>query len=135
MPVHEARTHSGPATLAEIALAVVDHLAHGGQVQGLPAHCQSLSLHADARKALDQVNAQGVSGGQALLLLAHWANVRTGGLASSFVTATLQPHVDGLGRADIDGAVGVFERLLGGYANGGWDVSRTRRLRRLLSQP
>jgi len=134
MRVQEAPVHAEAAPLATIAMAVVDHLAHGGQVRGLAAHCQSLSLHPDARQALDEVMALGLTDGQALLLLAHWANVRTDGLASSFITASLQPHVDGLDQASIGGAFGVFDSLLAGCANDGWESARSRRLQQYLDQ-
>ncbi len=88
-----------PESLKAIALAVVEHLAHGGQVQGLAAHCEALALHTGARLALDQAVDLGASDGHALLLLAHWTNARANGLGSSMVAATLQPHLDGLMRA------------------------------------
>jgi len=57
-----------------------------------------------------------------------------GGLASLFVTATLQPRVDALDQTSSDDAVAICERLLGGHANDGWDGSRTRRLKQYLDQ-
>ena len=123
-----------PESLKAVALAVVEHLAHGGRVQGLAAHCEALELHPDARLALDQAVDLGASDGHALLLLAHWTNARTSGLGSSMVAATLQPHLDGLDASLIDKCVKLFDRLLGGYAIGGWALSRTQRLRRALTR-
>ena len=123
-----------PASLKAIALAVVEHLAHGGQVQGLAAHCEALALHPEARLALDQAVDLGASDGHALLLLAHWTNVRANGLGSSMVAATLQPHLDGLDASLIDKCVKLFDRLLGSYAIDGWGLSRTQRLRRALTR-
>jgi hypothetical protein len=132
-PVHAPLTPAGPASLADIARAVVTYLVQYRQLQGLSERCQSLTLHPDARKALDKAIALGLTEEQALLLLAHWTNERTGGLASSFYTSVLQPHVDGLEPTWIGQSTRVFERLLGGYANSGWELSRAKRLRRLLT--
>jgi hypothetical protein len=132
--LHEQVIDEKPASLKEIALSVVDHLAHGGQIRGLAAHCQALALHPDVRMVLDQVVALGISDGQAFLLLAHWTNVRTDGLASSFITAAMQPHVDRLDGSLIEQCIKLFDRLLGGYAIDGWNLSRTKRLQRSLSR-
>jgi hypothetical protein len=132
--LHEQVIDEKPASLKEIALSVVDHLAHGGQIRGLAAHCQALALHPDVRMVLDQVVALGISDGQAFLLLAHWTNVRKDGLASSFITAAMQPHVDRLDGSLIEQCIKLFDRLLGGYAIDGWNLSRTKRLQRSLSR-
>jgi hypothetical protein len=42
-----------------------------------------MTLHADARQALDEVVQLGASLEQAWLLLAHWINTRTNGLADA----------------------------------------------------
>jgi hypothetical protein len=131
--VHAPLTPAGPTSLADIARAVVTHLVQYRQLQGLSERCQSLTLHPDTRKALDKVIALGLTEEQALLLLAHWTNERTGGLASSFYTSVLQQHADELGPTSVGASTRVFDRLLGGYTNSGWELSRAKRLRRLLT--
>ena len=91
-----------PVSLPAIALAVAEHLEHGGQVQGLASHCENLDLHADVRLALAQALDLGASEGVALLLLAHWTNVREHGLASPLVAATLLLHLGELDTKMID---------------------------------
>ena len=122
-----------PASLKAIALAVVEHLAHGGQIQGLAAHCEALGLlHPDVRLALERAIDLGTSDGHAWLLLAHWVNVRRNGLGRSTIAAALQPHLAGLGAGLIDKSVRLFDQLLGCYPIVAWDLSRTQRLRRAL---
>ena len=123
-----------PVSLQAIALAVAEHLEHGGQVQGLASHCESLDLHADVRLALEQAVSLGASDGHAWLLLAHWTNARASGLGSASMAATLHPHLD---RLDVDlvrGCLKLFDQLLGSVANNGWTLSRTQRLRRSLTR-
>ena len=131
---HKQSISQEAASLRAVALAVVEHLAHGGQIQGLAAHCQALALHQNVRMALDQVVALGISDGQAVLLLAHWTNVRTDGLGSAPITAALQPHLDALPTSLVDACGKLFERLLGGYSVDDWTLSRTRRLRRAVER-
>ena len=120
------------ASLKAIALAVVEHLAHGGHVQGLAVHCRALNMHPEARAALDQAVDLGASEAYAWLLLAHWTNVRRNGLGRSTIAAALQPHLAGLDASLIDKCVKLFDQLLGGYGTDGWNLSRTQRLRRAL---
>jgi hypothetical protein len=123
-----------PASLLAIALAVAEHLEHGEQVQGLASHCENLDLHADVRLALAQALDLGASEGVALLLLAHWANVRERGLEDPLVAATLLPHLGGLDTKMIDGCIELFDRLLGGFSNDHWRSSRAQRLQQALTQ-
>jgi len=123
-----------PVSLQAIALAVAEHLEHGGQVQGLASHCESLELHADVRLALAQALDLGASEGLGLLLLAHWINVREHGLADPFVTETLLPHLRGLDAKMIDECIELFGRLLGGYANDHWQSSRAQRLQQAMTR-
>jgi Ca-activated chloride channel homolog len=132
--LHEQVPDENPASLKEIALCVVDHLAHGAQIRGLAGHCQALALHPDVRMVLDRVVALGISDGQALLLLAHWTNVRADGLRSAPITAALQPHLEALDTTLVDACVRLFEQLLGGYSVDVWTLSRTRRLRRAVER-
>ena len=123
-----------PVSLQAIALAVAEHLEHGGQVQGLASRCANLDLHADVRLALAQALDLGASEGVALLLLAHWTNVREHGLASPLVAATLLPHLGELDTKMIDECVELFDRLLGGLANDRWRPSRAQRLQQALTR-
>ena len=58
---------SQPASLQAMVAAVFEHLSYGGTVQGLASHCDALELHTDARLALDQAVALGLSIGDAWL--------------------------------------------------------------------
>jgi len=129
-----AREDQEPAPLEAMARSVGDHLAHGGQVQGLAASGESLSLHADARLALDEVVQLGLSLEHAWLLLAHWTNSRTDGLADADLTKLLQPLVTLIDPALAAAATQVFERRLGGYPIDDWTLSRAQRLRRALGR-
>jgi len=123
-----------PASLRATALAIVEHLAHGGQVQGLAAHCETLVLHPDVRQAIKQAVGLGASEGHAWLLLAHWTNTRAGGLGSALVTATLKPHLALVDPSLIYECVKLFDRLLEGQGVDAWEQSRIQRLRQALSR-
>ena len=114
--------------------AVFEHLSHGGSVQGLASHCDALELHADARLALDQAVALGLSIGDAWLMLAHWANRRPTGMADAAVTAALRPHLDGIDESLFARCLKLFDRILGAYESDSWTLSRTRRLRQALTR-
>lgn len=132
--LRKAGSEQGPASLEAMARSVGDHLAQGGQIQGLPAHCEALTLHADAKQALDDVAQLGLSPEQAWLLLAHWTNTRTNGLADAHLTTLLQPLVTAIDPALLAAASKVFERHLGGYPVDDWTLSRAQRLRRALGR-
>ena len=123
-----------PVSLQAIALAVAEHLEHGGQVQGLASHCENLDLHADVRLALEQAVSLGASDGHAWLLLAHWTNERADGLGSASMTATLQPHLDQLDGKLVHECLTLFDQLLGRNSIDGWTRSRTQRLRRAVTR-
>ncbi|HZV92974.1 MAG TPA: VIT and VWA domain-containing protein [Caldimonas sp.] len=120
------------ASLEVIARAVADHLDGGGQVSDLGLNCGPLRMDTDACSALDQAAAIGASDGQALVLLAWWANSRPQGIGSASIAAALQPHVDALAGSLVSQCVELFERILGGHADSGRSVSRATRLRRSL---
>ena len=122
-----------PASLQAIAQTVVDYMAGGGEVGTLGAHCAGLQMHTDARLALDEAIATGVSDGEALLLLAWWASTRSQGIGNASITATLQPHVDAVSPPLVSQCIALFEQLLGEYGNDVWSGSRARRLRRGVS--
>lgn len=121
-------------SLRAMAQAVVDHLRHGGQVDGLAAHCASLPLHPDVRQAL--AHDQGLSDdpGIALLALAYWVALR--GLDGDFqaVGATLQPHLSGVDVALLAQHMALFDSLLGDCLSASGPSSRRRRLGRALSR-
>jgi len=126
--------HQRPASLRTFALAVVEHMANGGQVQGLPSHCAYLDIHPDLHDAMLQVRGLGVSEGVAMLLLANWVNAREDGLKSAFVEASLAEQL-----RTVDASLQVrcselFERLLGQYGLDGWSSSRTHRLRKAMAR-
>lgn len=125
---------SQPASLQAMVEAVFEHLSHGGSVQGLASHCDALELHTDARLALDQAVALGLSIGDAWLMLAHWVNRRPAGMADAAVTAALRPHLDGIDASLFASCMKLFDRILGAYESDGWTLSRTRRLRQALTR-
>ena len=129
----QARLDAQPATLVAMALFVRDHLADGGTIQGLAARAQGMTVHADAQHALDDVVQQGSSVDEAWVLLAHWINSRTNGLADAALATLLRRSVDALDPAVVARAVEVFERRISGYPNDGWTLSRMQRLRRALT--
>ena len=97
------------------------------------SRCESLQFHAEVRSALDQAVALGVTEGEALVLLAHWTNSRKGGLGSSSIAASVQPHLDALAVGLLASCVALFEHRLGVYAIDGWILSRAQRLQRALA--
>jgi len=123
-----------PASLLVMVEAVFEHLSHGGSVQGLASRCEALDLHADARLALDQAVALGLSIDDAWLMLTHWVNRRTAGMADAAVTAALQPHLDGIDASLFARCMKLFDRVLGAYESDSWRLSRTRRLRQALTR-
>ena len=124
-----------PVSLDAIAHAVTEHLGHGGLVQGLASHCETLNLHPEVRLALEQAVHLGASDGLAWLLLAQWVNARTnGGRADPSMATTLRPHLDGLDGSVLERCMKLFDRTLGCYALDGWGLSRTQRLRQALTR-
>jgi len=132
--LRKAGSDQEPASLEAMARSVGDHLAHGGQIQGLAASGEAMTLHADALQALDDVVQLGLSLEQAWLLLANWTNTRTNGLADTDLTTLLRPLLTAIDPALAAAATKVFERNLGGYPNNDWTLSRVQRLRRALGR-
>lgn len=122
-----------PASLKAMARSVRDHLAQGEQIQGLAASL-GLTLHGDARQALDEVVQLGLSLEQAWLLLVHWTNTRTNGLADAELTTLLRPLLTAIDPVLAAATTKVFERHLGSYLIDDWALSRVQRLRRALSR-
>ena len=126
--------HQRPASLRTFALAVVEHMANGGQVQGLPSHCAYLDIHPDLLEAMMQVEGLGVGEGLGMLLLALWVNAREDGLKSAFVEASLADHLQTVDASHQVRCSELFERLLGQYGVDGWNSSRTHRLRKAIAR-
>lgn len=123
-----------PASLEAMARSVRDHLAQGEQIQGLAASLGTMTLHGDARKALDDAVQLGLSLKQAWLLLVHWTNTRTNGLADAELTTLLRPLLTAIDPVLAAAATKVFERHLGSYPIDDWALSRVQRLRRALGR-
>jgi hypothetical protein len=119
-------------SLRDLALEAFQHLTGGGGVAGLSAHCASLRLHPDVRRALDQ--AADIAGGEgpALLLLAHWVNSTVWGAGFFIGPDTLKTLVDKLDRDAVSACLELFERLLGPGPRNGGRPSRSDRLRKYL---
>ena len=120
-------------SLRALALAVVDHLRHGGLVETLAAHCASLALHLDVRQAL--AHEQGLFGDPnfGLLALAHWVTIRGLDIDVQAAVATLQPHLSGVDAALLAQCMALFDSLLEDCGGGGGPASRRQWLGRALS--
>lgn len=125
--------HAMPS-LEDLARKVGDHLANGGRLDGLAASAEAMALHEDARRALDEAVASGLTLEQAWLVLANWVNSRANGLADAALKALLLPLVDALDAQLVSAATKVIDRILGGYPVDGWTLSRVQRLRRALGR-
>ncbi len=123
-----------PASLEGMARCVEDHLGHGGDVHGLAASVDILTLHADAKRALDEAMALGLSIEQAWLVLASWINSRPNGMADAALKTLLQPLEAAIDASMAAAATKVMDRILGGYPIDGWTLSRVQRLRRALGR-
>ena len=99
----------------DLIRAVASHFATGGQIQGLAATAEALSLRAETEQALDDLVQLGLSVDQAWLLLAHWINTRISGLADAAMTALLQPLVAAIDPLLAAAATTVLDRHLGAY--------------------
>jgi hypothetical protein len=123
-----------PASLQAIVQAVVEHLSHGGGLQGLAARCEALVIHPEVRLAFEQAVGLGLTIGEAWLLLALWANGHGGDAADPAVTAALLPHLDTIDAAILTECLQLFDRVLGVDAREGWGLSRSRRLRQAMGR-
>ncbi|MCV2356545.1 hypothetical protein LNV09_20585 [Paucibacter sp. B2R-40] len=125
-----------PASLQDLCLAVVEHLAHGGQVYGLASHCQALCVHPDVSQAFWRLSQLIKSPGVMWLLLADWIDRRRPMTekksSDQDVSSVLLPHLQCLDPALIDDAGRLFDRLLGAYGNEGWTPARLQRLLRSI---
>ena len=131
--LRRSNAHATYASLEAIATSVAEHLELGAEVREIASRCESLQFHAEVRSALDQAVALGATEGEALVLLAHWTNSRKGGLGSSSIAASLQPHLDALSAGLLAPCVELFERLLSVHAIDDWSDSGAQRLQRALA--
>jgi Ca-activated chloride channel family protein len=104
-----------PDSLTELAFAVYEHLACGGNVADLASRCQPIQLHPDVYLGLEQVAALGVGYGNALLLLAMWVNARHHEFGDPSIATVLQPWVELLDADLLLVGTELFARLLGGH--------------------
>ena len=124
-----------PASLATLARYVTQYLASGRSLGDLPAQCEALSVHAEARHVLDEAVQLGLSPAQAWLLLAHWVNVRVDGLADADQQQLLEPFLAAIDPELVASVVSLYERTLGARPLHGWPQSRSERLRLALGRP
>ena len=115
-------------SLRVIAQTVADHLAGGGDVQGLNARCAALVLRPDEREALDEVIASGVDQAQAWVLLAQWVNAHTGTHDPAAINSALQAALAAIDPQLISAANAIFDDKLGSPGHSGQRSSRFRRL-------
>lgn len=136
----EFKTSTMPASLADIVLAVAEHLEHGGQVYGLASHCQALNIHPELSQTFWRLRQLIRNQGVMWLLLADWANLRSGPPSQAYaaqqqvVQALCQPHLQCLDPALVDDAGRLFDRLLSAYGNANWARTEPKRFLRALGK-
>ncbi len=123
-----------PASLQELADAVVEHLSHGGRLAGLPAHCSAFALHDSVNQAIAQAAGAGIDERQFWLLLAHWVNDREDGANAAWIDELLAPFLETLGRPVVTRARQVLDDVLGRSALQAWPATRSQRLRTALAR-
>jgi Ca-activated chloride channel family protein len=120
-----------PVSLQDMVTAVSDYLDRSTVVLGLAAHCDRLALHAQARRAIGEAVAVGLTRDEAWLTLAYWASTHTGPqrcTMSADTQTALQRLVDQIDAAQRTQCLAVFDQILGGYASSSWTETRTERL-------
>lgn len=120
------------ASLKDVSTAVLAYLTGGGDVATLAAHCASLRFAPDVRLAIKQAAGLAGGDGEALLVLAYWANSQIAGEGRFFDTTALQPYVDALDPSSVKACVGLFERMFGEHPPTAAAKSRSERLRQAL---
>lgn len=115
-------------SLRVIAQTVADHLASGGDVQGLNERCALLTLRPDEREALDEVVACGIDQAQAWVLLAHWVNAHTGTHDPAAINSAIQAALAAIDPQVVSAADAIFDDRLGSPGHSGQRSSRFRRL-------
>jgi Ca-activated chloride channel homolog len=118
--------------LSELVLSIFSHLNGSGDVAGLTAHCASLRLNQEVRRALDEATDIAGGDGPALLLLAHWASSASRGKGRLSRPPALEALVDALEKDSVSACLELFERLLGAGSPFAGRVSRSERLQKAL---
>lgn len=126
-----------PVSLQDMVTAVSDYLYRSPVVSGLAAHCDRLALHAQARRALGEAVAVGLSRDEAWLALAYWASTQSGTQKCTMgadIQTTLQRLVDQIDAAQRTQCLAVFDRILGGHDSQSWTLTRTERLMQAMDR-
>ncbi len=120
-----------PVSLQDMVTAVSDYLDRSPVVLRLAAHCDRLALHAQARRAISEAVAVGLTRDEAWLALAYWASTQSGPQRCTMGADTqtaLQRLVDQIDAAPRTLCLAVFDRILGGCASQNWTLIRSERL-------
>ncbi len=124
-------------SLQDMVTAVSEYLDKSSVVMGLAAHCERLALHRDARRAIDEAVAVGLSRDEVWLALARWASTQSGPqkcvMGADSQTA-LQRLVDQFDAVQRTQCLAVFDQILGGYASQSWTLTRTPRHLQAMTQ-
>lgn len=118
-------------SLQDMVTAVSEYLDRSSVVLGLAAHCERLALHGDARRAIDEAVAVGLSRDEVWLALAYWASTQSGTQKCTMgadIQTALQLLVDQIDAVQRTQCLAVFDQILGGYASQNWTLTRTTRL-------
>ena len=106
-------------------------------VLGLAAHCDRLAIHAEARRALGEAVAVGLSRDEAWLALAYWASTQPGTQKCTMgadIQTALQRLVDQIDAAQRTQCLAMFDRILGGHDSQSWTLTRTERLMQAMDR-
>ena len=125
---------SEPASLQELADAVVEHLSHGGRLAGLPAHCSAFARHDSVTQAIARAAGAGIAENQFWLLLAHWVNDRDDGANAAWIDELLAPFVQTMDRTVVNSLMQILDEVLGRSHLRAWPATRTQRLRGALAR-
>ncbi len=118
-------------SLQDMVTAVSEYLDRTIVVMGLAAHCDRLALHRDARRAIAEAVAVGLSRDEVWLALACWASTQPGPqrcTVGADIQTALQRLVDQIDAAQRTQCLAVFNRILGGHDSQSWTPTRTERL-------
>jgi Ca-activated chloride channel family protein len=122
------------ASLQELADAVAEHLSHGGQLAGLPAHCRALALHGSIAEAIARAADSGIDEARFWLLLAHWVNDREDGAHAAWTDELLAPFLQTCDSAVVKSALEILDDVVGHVSLSAWPETRSRRLRSALAR-
>jgi hypothetical protein len=85
-------------------------------------------LHPDARSALDEIAALGLTASQAWALLASWTSLRPGAMLDAEHEEVLRACAESIPDDLRSRCLAVLNRILGGYGVDDWMSARERRL-------